>query len=82
LARRGLSGVKEVPQYHPFRNRYAGIREFAGKAMRNMIGNKPEPEAGVTVETACGPGASCLHTSIIVYVETVVKELTNLAYSR
>jgi len=66
LAGRGLSGAKEFSKYHPFRNGHPSIREFAGKAMRNVIGNKPKPEAGMAFEAAYGLRAFGLHSIIIV----------------
>jgi hypothetical protein len=42
-------------------------------AIRNVIGNKPEPVAGMAFEAACGLRTLGLHTSIIVYRETVVR---------
>ena len=72
---RGFSGVKELPKYHPFGNRHTGIREFAGEAVRDVIGDEPEPEARVACEATCGLRGLRLHIPIIVYLETVVKEL-------
>src|SRR6185312_2125816 len=58
---RGLPEVEKLPEDDPFGDRRTAPGELAREAVRHMIGHKPQPKAGMALESTHIIGGPDLH---------------------